>query len=139
MAEGRRKRVARLVMTKTQMKKLMLISLAVVGFALASQAQLAPKTVTLGWQPIPPAQVSPDLKIRIYSNDNLAVPMALWVMLIEVSATNNTATFTIQPGEHFFVATAYSSFWKEESSFSNVASTPPLPSGLFNLTIRLGL
>lgn len=121
------------------MKKLILISLAIVSLALTSHAQLAPKTVTLVWDAIPPAQVTPDLKVRIYANDNLIVPMVLWALLAEVPATNNAATFTIQPGEHYFVATSYSTFWKLESTFSNVASTPPLPSGLFNLTIRLGL
>lgn len=121
------------------MKKILLVTLAIVGLSLTSHAQLAPKTVTLAWDALPPAQVTSDMTVRIYSNPDLILPKAMWVMLVEVPATNNWATFTIQPGAHFFVATAYSSFWNLESDFSNTCSTPPAPSSLFNLSIRLGL
>ena len=113
--------------------------MAVLGLALTTQAQLLPKTVTLAWDPIPPAEITPDLTVRIYHETSLVVPKALWVMLAEVPATNNTATITLQPGQHFFVAKSYSAFWKLESDFSNTCSTPPAASSLFNLTIRLGL
>lgn len=111
---------------------------AAVGMSLAAQAQLAPKLVTLAWDAIPPAQITPDMTVRIYHETNLAIPKSLWILIAEVPASNNWASFNILPGVHFFTATTKSSFWQLESAFSNVAETPGLPSNVFQLTIRLG-
>lgn len=97
-------------------------------FAVFARAgmNLTPPTgrVTLAWD-YPTNELSTDLWFNIYETTNLAAPLTNWNCLTNVLGTNLTASVIVQPGAHFFVATA-SNFWGE-SLTSNVASTPILP------------
>ena len=88
---------------------------------------------------------------RVYGSTNLSAPTVNWQELTNCWATNLVTTnlsstaspnaalhvsVTVQPGTRFFVVTS-SNFWGE-SPFSNIAATPPLPSGDINLNAQRG-
>jgi len=87
--------------------------------------------VSLQWDNSPTNQMI--IAYHIYGSTNITAPLSSWPRLLTVpatftGATNTMATVRIVPGQFFFVVTS-SNLWGE-SLFSNVASTPPLPTPL---------
>lgn len=75
----------------------------------------------------------PEMTFRVYTSQDIAVPMAQWQLLATVVGTNY-ANLTVIPGRHYFVCTA-SNFWTSE--FSNVTHTPGVPSQ-FGIGVQKG-
>jgi hypothetical protein len=92
--------------------------------------------VTFEWVNGDPA--STNKVFLLYSSPDITIPMTNWSRLAVIPGTLTNLTTTIQPGQWFFVLTESNLFWRVESDFSNVASTPPLPVPPKSYTIRVG-
>lgn len=100
-------------------------------------AALTPKNITLAWD-YPTNELSTNLTFRLYGSTNIVQPMTNWILLVTIPGTNLSTVLSVVPGEHFYALTASNVFWRLESDFSNVASTPPAPRSDVNLGVRLG-
>ncbi|OHD27380.1 MAG: hypothetical protein A2Y38_01870 [Spirochaetes bacterium GWB1_59_5] len=82
----------------------------------------------------PAGELGTNLVFKIYSSTNLSVAVTNWPLLKTVVATSTHITLPIDATQRFYVMTA--SNWWGETSFSNVAQTPPIPRDVIN--VRLG-
>jgi hypothetical protein len=82
----------------------------------------------------PANELSTNLVFKVYSTTNINLSVTNWPLYRTVVATNSQISLPIDANQRFFVLT--SSNWWGESSFSNVAGTPPLPRS--DASIRLG-
>lgn len=117
------------------MKELLIL---IMSMGLTLSVSAVPQLVTLGWDALPVEMRTADKTIRIYSSTDLLMPKALWPQVGSVGSTTNFFSLFVEPGAHYFVATAHSAFWGIESDFSAVALTPPSPVATTNFFIRLG-
>ncbi len=111
------------------MKKLILFLLSC-GFLQAAPPGILRTNVTLAWD-YPVTELSTNLVFKIYSATNVIQPV---VLLTNVSGTNTQVTLPLDAQQRYFVVTA-SNYWGE-SSFSNVAETPPPPRDQNNLRLK---
>jgi hypothetical protein len=79
--------------------------------------------ITLAW--IPANTPSTNFIYKIYSSTNILQPPTNWSVYATASGSVSNITLPIDANQRWFVMTA--SNWWGESSFSNVASTPPIP------------
>jgi hypothetical protein len=73
----------------------------------------------------PVAELGTNLTFKIYSSTNSTQAVATWPLYASRLATNTSITLPIDASQRYFVMTA--SNWWGESTFSNVAATPPFP------------
>ena len=99
------------------MRNLLFISLfLLVGLVAFS----APKDAHFAWD-YPTNELTADLVFKLYSTDDLALPMSQWPVKVVVPGTNTTATVPMTNGWQFFYVTA-SNEWGE-SVPSNTVTT----------------
>ncbi len=111
-------------------KLLSLLSIAIPLAVLSLPTGTPIGDVTLAWDNDKP---STNQGFKLYFSANASTPMTNWTVLTNISGLRSNATVRVVPGAAFFAITA-TNLWGE-SSFSNVASTPALPSSDGNLTI----
>ncbi len=107
------------------------ILLAIIA-SLAGFAAMKPPgpsgSVLLTWTKHP--EDDTNIVFRVYGSSSITTPLSNWAVMVAVPATNTTATnysatVSVQPGAFYFTVTA-SNFWGE-SDFSAVAVAPSLP------------
>jgi hypothetical protein len=118
------------------MKAILLAFCLCAGAPAAPLLVVQPPTgnITLRWK-YDTNELSTNLWFTIYETTNLSEPLSNWNPVLTMPGTNVSATFNVNPGEHFFVATT-SNFWGETSITSNLTSTPPLPQNI-NDSLRI--
>jgi hypothetical protein len=91
----------------------------VAGFGAYALLPTSPSTVTIGWNPIPASDLTPDCVVKLYYSQQVDAPVAEWTVLTNLPATNTQVKVTVAPGRFFFFLTA--SNWTGESFPSNTA------------------
>ena len=80
----------------------------------------APKDAHFAWD-YPTNELSADLVFKLYSTDNLSLPMSQWALKVTVTGTNTMVSVPMTNGWQFFYVTA-SNEWGE-SVPSNTVTT----------------